>query len=378
MVLTRLADLLTEPEDAVDWLLEDLLPAGGFSILASKPKVGKSTLARGLALAVARGEPFLGRATTKGPVIYLALEEKRAEVKKHFRAMGATGDEEIHIFVSTAPVDALEQIRAQVEELRPALLIIDPLFRFTRVKDGNDYAQVTQALEPLMALVRQTGTHVLVVHHLGKGERAGADAILGSTAIRAAVDTSLMLKRTERYRTLSSEQRYADDLEETTLRFDPQMRTISLGEPKEREEVLRMKDAIVEWLHAQDEPRAENDLKAEVEGNNRQKQTALRELVAGGQVERQGKGTRGAPFTYSLAYFSTIQKWESENPKPDLNPDTTRGYSHFATSADAENSRSEKSEPSNDPCPTCGGTDWEVMPSGRQQCMECLKRGGGR
>ena len=47
------------------------------SVFAAKPKVGKSTFARNLAMAVARGNPFLGRNTAKGPVVYLALEEIR-------------------------------------------------------------------------------------------------------------------------------------------------------------------------------------------------------------------------------------------------------------------------------------------------------------
>lgn len=205
--LTSLRDLLNEPEELLAWLVDKVLPAGGFSLLVGKPKSGKSTLARVLALAVALARGFLDRATTQGPVIYLALEEKRSEVKKHFRDMGATGEEEIYIYAASVPVDALQQIRVVVEEKKPVLLIIDPLFKLTRIKDGNDYAQVTQVLEPLLILARETNTHVLCVHHAGKGEREGGDSILGSTAIFAAVDTALLLKRTERYRTISSIQR---------------------------------------------------------------------------------------------------------------------------------------------------------------------------
>ena len=115
----------------------------------------------------------LGKATLQGPVIYLALEEKRSEVRKHFRDMGATGEEGVYIFAASAPVDALQQIRTVAEEKKPALIIIDPLFRLTRVKDSNDYAQVTAALEPLLVLARETGAHVLCVHHAGKGDREG-------------------------------------------------------------------------------------------------------------------------------------------------------------------------------------------------------------
>src|SRR5262249_6059388 len=73
--LTPLCDLLLEPEEQLSWTLEDKLPAGGLSVLCAKPKVGKSTWARGLCLAVARGQAFMNCATKKGPVIYLALEE---------------------------------------------------------------------------------------------------------------------------------------------------------------------------------------------------------------------------------------------------------------------------------------------------------------
>ena len=239
--LTSLKDLLAEEDENTEWLVEGLLPKGGFSIHAGKPKAGKSTLARNLAMLVARGELFLGKTTTKGPVIYLALEEKRSEVKKHFQSMGCTGEEEIFIYASGAPVDALERIRAVAEEKHPALIIIDPLFRFTRVKDGNDYAEMTQALDPLLRLSRETGTHVMCVHHLGKGERPVEDAILGSTAIFSAVDTALFLKRTDRYRIISSQQRYGEPMEETVLSFDSETRTITLGESREQEEINRLK-----------------------------------------------------------------------------------------------------------------------------------------
>src|SRR5207247_8367181 len=143
MRFTRLGDLLNEPEEAVNWLVEDHLPAGGDSLLVAKPKVGKSTLARCLALAVARGEDFLGFQTTKGPVFYLALEEKRSEVRRHFRALGARDDDPIFVFCASSPSDGLAQLREEMKERKPVLVIVDPLFHFVRVKDGNDYAAVT-------------------------------------------------------------------------------------------------------------------------------------------------------------------------------------------------------------------------------------------
>src|SRR5438093_654687 len=154
--LTPLNELLNEPAESHEWIVEGRLPAGGFGGIFGKPKGGKSTLARTLAVAVARGTPWLGMRTTPGPVIYLALEEKRGEVREHFRALGATGADQIFILVAPAPLDALQRLRLEVARRRPALVIIDPLFRMVRVDDGNNYALMTSALEPLLVLARET------------------------------------------------------------------------------------------------------------------------------------------------------------------------------------------------------------------------------
>jgi hypothetical protein len=136
-----LGDLLAEEQEETQWLVEGRLPAGGLSTIISKPKVGKSTLARSLALAVSRGEPWLGWRTSQGAVFYLALEEKRAEVREHFRAMGATGDEPLRILFGPAPAGAVAQLEAAAEEECPALIIVDTLQQLLHVKDLNDYAQ---------------------------------------------------------------------------------------------------------------------------------------------------------------------------------------------------------------------------------------------
>ena len=54
-----LENLMTATEN-VRWLVDDMLTVGGLSIVVAKPKAGKSTLARCLALAVARGGAMVG------------------------------------------------------------------------------------------------------------------------------------------------------------------------------------------------------------------------------------------------------------------------------------------------------------------------------
>jgi RecA-family ATPase len=136
---------MLEPEEHISWLLADKLPASGLSVLSVKPKVGKSTFARCISLAVATGEPFLDCRTTKGPVIYLALEEKRSEVRRDFVDLGATGEEEIYIHAASAPQEAVLELCQLTKQIHPVLIVIDPLFKFVRIRDEKAYAEVCNA-----------------------------------------------------------------------------------------------------------------------------------------------------------------------------------------------------------------------------------------
>lgn len=343
MPLIKLGDLLREPEEDISYLIDGVLPSGGFSVLASKPKTGKSTLARNLALNTAKGNLFLNRNVTKGSVIYYALEEKKSEVKKHFQDMGATEEDEIYIYTGSVPVDALMQIRKIVESIKPALVIIDPLFRLARVKDGNDYVQVTQALDPLLRLARDTGTHVLCVHHTNKGQGQGGDSVLGSTAIFSSVDTLLIMKRHEDYRTIQSIQRYGEDLPETTLHFDKDSRTIEIGKPKQEEDIEFLKKAITEFLSSQSEPVIKSVIMEEVEGRAILKRKALMELVERGPITREGEGGKGNPFKYSMSLcpsiYRDIAKQNVENAENPCKQKANGVSQPFAENQEDEKSR---------------------------------------
>jgi hypothetical protein len=292
--LRLVRDLLNEPEEAIQWVVDGLLPTAGLSLIAAKPKVGKSTLARQLAVSVARGEPFLGRATVQGPVIYLGFEEKKSEALKHFSLMGVQ-DEPIHTYFGGAPQNAIDELRRLTSEVRPVLIIVDTLFRIARIKDANDYAQVTNALEPLLTLARATGAHVLVIHHSGKNDREGPEAILGSTAIFGTVDTAILLRRGQRYRTIVTDQRYGTSLEATVLAFDKTSRTASLGEGLEATEEQRIRADMSRLLIEHGTPASEPEILGRIQGSQEIKRRVLREKDS---FTRTGKGRRGAPYLY--------------------------------------------------------------------------------
>jgi AAA domain-containing protein len=301
--LVSLGELLGESDTGPSWVVDQRLPAAGLGLLAGKPKAGKSTVARCLALCVTRGIPWLGFPTLRGEVIYLALEEKRAEVRDHFRRLGATSDDGIHLRFAAVGSDALTRLRREADRRQPVLTIIDPLFKFVRLPAelGNDYTAMSATLEPLLSLARDTGAHVLAVHHLGKGDRGDGDAILGSTAIFAAVDTALLMKRSERYRTLSSIQRYGTDLEEITVCLDPATGDVAVGPPRDEVEAAEAADLILGYLINVNNPVTEAEIEAAIECRTKTQRRALRELVGTGKVVRTGRGGKGDPFRYSCS-----------------------------------------------------------------------------
>ncbi len=323
--LTTLQELLAEPEEVMSWVVEDLLPSAGLSIFVAKPKVGKSTLARQLALSVARGDDFIGYKTTKGLVVYLAFEERRLDVKNHFTKMGATeADTGIKIFAGMAPTDAVVAVREMAEQERPTLIVVDTLARLVRIKDLNDYSQTTSGLEPILALAREVGSHVCLLHHAKKGKDKGIDTILGSTGLAGTVDNIIQIDQTEKYRTIATIQRVGVALPETVLDFDVEHGWSSLSGSKEEHDIGQIKNEILTYLFGQTDALEEKYIHEEIEGKRPHKQKALRQLFSEGKVKRLGGGKKNDAYLYhhsgiQVSSLSPIPEYQ--NPKSDV---TTR------------------------------------------------------
>lgn len=75
MFVQGMADAEYEP---TEWLINGLIPLQQYCMLHAQPKVGKSTMARQMAVAVAMGLPFMDREVTQGEVVYISYEENEA------------------------------------------------------------------------------------------------------------------------------------------------------------------------------------------------------------------------------------------------------------------------------------------------------------
>jgi hypothetical protein len=177
-------DILQAPKDPTRWIWENCLPVGGGSIVAAKPKIGKSTTVVDLCISVARGEPFLGRQTQQGAVAYLFLDGPLPEIADVFVTFGLRESDPIYLHAGPAPKDCIEWLLSTIKQKGVKLVVIDTLQKLLRLKDLNDYAEVTNKMEPLLDAARQGHCHIMMLHHAGKESRDDLDAAIGSTAIR--------------------------------------------------------------------------------------------------------------------------------------------------------------------------------------------------
>jgi hypothetical protein len=328
--LVSLKDLFAKPDVPRDWVWDERMSAGTLSMIVAKPKVGKGTTARNLALCVATGKPFLGMACKQGKVVYLALEECEEDVRADFKALGATGDEEIYIRAAPAPQDAVPELIALVRRVRPRLLVVDPIVRLTRIRDENAYAENYAALGPLIDIARECGTHIVVLHHSGKTERADAiDSPLGSTAYGGAPASLIYLKRTsEGYRTIQTVQRIGKDLPETVLIFDEATKRLTTsGMTRQQKDEYDAGQRIIDYLGQPRNPQtgeltnertgkpiphSEKAIRENVEGKTKVLFAALKGLFRGKIIERSGAGKKGDPYVYTFPSQEPQKPQESE------------------------------------------------------------------
>lgn len=309
--LVRIGDLMAQPRQSTDWIVDGLLPSQSPGILGGKPKVGKTVIAEQMLFSVSRGEPIFGRATIKGPCIYLALEHKLSEIRAHFELMGASGREDIFVHAGDIGIENLADVESEIKLRKARLVVIDPLWYFLRVRDANSYGDVAHAMRTLVRVARNNSAHILGVHHLTKRDTPNpGDSILGSTALFAAVDTAILLQRGPRFSTIQSRQRFGEDLPETELFFDRTNQTFTLGKVKAEALAASVEVRMVSFFRNAGASVTEEQIVGEVEGRLAVKRTVLRQLLRDGRITRSGGGRPRDPYRYGLLAAPDITREE--------------------------------------------------------------------
>ena len=300
----RLSEYLAGDDAEIPWVVDGLIPEGGFALLSGRPKVGKSTLARYLTLAAARGQPWLGRDTDPDgvPVVCLWLEDSLQGGRAAYRDLGGLDDDPPVYIVTDHGIpgtDSIDMLRQAIERTRARLAIVDPLISFLRVPDSNDYAKTYSALVPLRELARLTACAILCVHHHRKGNAdAPGERVMGSTAFAAAVDTSIEInwEGPGNPRTITSQGRYGEPIEERALSVVDGIASVGVTKAAAgRDEATRK---ILKTVS--DNPGViTREIREAVQAKNASVSRILDDLEETGMIRRE-KGKRGAMHHYLM------------------------------------------------------------------------------
>lgn len=188
-----LAETPPEPE----WIWQDYVAPGSTTLLASLPKVGKTTLLFTLLEAASRGDAFLGRATRPTRALILTEEPPGPMADKASR-WSLPGSRLLPRHAGRE-VPWPQLVRQSVEECHQHglnLLVVDTLAKWAGYSedDENSSGPVLQALEPLQAAA-DTGLAVLILAHLRKSGGTHGAALRGSNALLGEVDIEVELLR---------------------------------------------------------------------------------------------------------------------------------------------------------------------------------------
>ena len=185
----------------VEWLVDGFIPLGTAGLLAAMGDAGKGILTLDLALKVALPKPEGGivddgplcmgaRVVATGPVVILAAEDDRDEIHRRLERLDTEHRRPNNLYLVPLPnaggplpivktsstqgpfiTPEWEALRAQLVELAPKLIVLDPLASFVHADINADPAAGAFVTGTLASLATETGAAVLVCHHMAKSRQ---------------------------------------------------------------------------------------------------------------------------------------------------------------------------------------------------------------
>lgn len=177
----------------IEWLIEGWVPKGSILFAVSPPECFKSWLVGEISAAIATGTQIFGEgpAAKCGPVLYMQQEDahyttagrlalqvaSRIPPKAPLFQLWPDGFDNFHVQVSRGfhfeNKEAIAQLEAMIEQYRPALVILDPLYHIVSTDDFM--VKAARQMRMLKLWRDKYGTSFILVHHAGKGNGLNFD-----------------------------------------------------------------------------------------------------------------------------------------------------------------------------------------------------------
>jgi AAA domain/Toprim domain len=204
-------------DEEEEWIHDPLLPARRSVVIYSPPKVGKSLLMLEMAVAISRGETFLGYTGRQVRVLYVDFEnDPRGDVRSRLQAMGyGPADLDGLDYLSYPTLAGLDTERGALELLEAVkaysseVVVIDTVSRAVDGEENSNDTWLAMYRHTGLALKR-AGVAIIRLDHSGKVEAKGTR---GGSAKSGDVDAIWKLTKVtdDRFRLECTESRMSID-----------------------------------------------------------------------------------------------------------------------------------------------------------------------
>jgi hypothetical protein len=277
----------------------------GLTLLAGRPKLGKSWFVLDMALGVSFGGITLGGVQCdKGEVLYLALEDNARRLKSRLQKIwqnetlrGVPIPDGLTFATEwpRANDGGIVRIREWLKHHSNArLVIIDVLAMFKGLAKGKDqslYEADYHAIKELQALASERSVAIVVVHHTRKSaaEVDPFEKVSGTLGLSGAADTVLILDKDQNGATLYGRGRDIEEIE-TAVQFDRNScRWTVLGQAYDVRRTDERKEILSVLLTA-DEPLSPRDITLATGRQQNAVHQLLFKMAKAQEVHKSGRG----------------------------------------------------------------------------------------
>ena len=213
------SNLLGQNLSQPGWMIEGWWQKTSHGMISGEPKTYKSVIVTDMAVSVASGRPFLGHFAVhhQGPVLYVQEENAPWLVQDRVIKIAASKglmNGEVTVLSPTRfkirwpqnlPIYFLNQnhfdftnpedqefLEESLREIKPVLIIFDPLYLMMGEADENSSKDIRPILNWLLHIRYTYNTSVIVLHHWNKSGRSerGGQRMLGSVLFHGWVESA--------------------------------------------------------------------------------------------------------------------------------------------------------------------------------------------
>lgn len=190
----------------IEWLVDQVIPAGANGIIAAEPKVGKSLATLDLLLSMACGVKWLGQTVPRRVrCAYISREDSpvltKVRIQALLRGKGIPVDLEEHLWINTREqlgrfdVDDEEQLVYMAHDLKERgieFAVFDVLNRL-HGRDENNNTEMAQVVAKIDRIGLLAGCSIGVIHHFSKADGGGrfSTRMRGATSIHGWTEWSI-------------------------------------------------------------------------------------------------------------------------------------------------------------------------------------------